>query len=46
MSVRDVKKVTVIHQSTVATLSQTERFFVDLFVREGTYRIVTDEVRI
>jgi hypothetical protein len=37
------KKITFIHQSTVKQLSQTEKFFVDLFVKEGTYRIVSDE---
>jgi hypothetical protein len=37
------KKVTEIHSSTIKQLSQTERFFVDLFVKEGSYKIITDE---
>jgi hypothetical protein len=37
------KNITIIHQSTVKRLSPTEKFFLDVFVKEGTYRIVADE---
>jgi hypothetical protein len=33
-----------IHQSTVNTLNKTEKFFLDIFVREGSAIIVPDEV--
>lgn len=45
MSAVAQKKVTEIHQSTVKNLSAVERHFLDMFVREGTYRIVPDEVK-
>lgn len=31
------------HESTVQTLNKTEKFFLDLFIREGTAVIVPDE---
>ena len=33
-----------IHESTVKTLNKTERFFLDIFIKEGSAVIVPDEV--
>ena len=32
----------IIHQSTVNQLSEIERFFLNLFVKDGKYKIVED----
>ena len=40
----DKLSILKMHESTVKTLNKTERFFLDIFIKEGSAVIVPDEV--